>query len=478
MALPRPLIAVVCGVGLALSGLVTPGWAQALRGSTDDPPPATARKTWQSPRVRPVKSTQHKPVPQAVIREVGDPVPPPPAPAVKDIPPPDPPPQRRRKPPQPDPYDPLGLRLGGIQVFPWFEESLGYDSNPNRIPNPGHGSAVVKTELGVTAKSDWLVHEFEANIRGAYFVYPDVSSADRPDADANLRLRLDASRDLAVEFTANGSVGTQQPGTVEQPLIGTQRGLVYGGGASAALIRFVGPATATLKTTIQRFDYGDLDVGGVSIPQGFRNYDDAGVSLRLGYDVQPGFQPFVEAQVDRRTYTQTDPLASYVADSDGLVGRVGLALDITRVIRGEASVGYAERQPDDERLQPLRGPVFDASIVWTPTALTSVKFTAANSLGDITAATSAGSKTQSVGVEVTHALRRNITLAGFITAARTNYEGSNTQEDGVTTGVKLDYKLNRSLVLRTSFTHERLQSSVPGNDYTANVVLVGLRLQR
>jgi hypothetical protein len=478
VALPRPLIAVACGVSLALSGLATPGQAQSLRGTQDEVPPVKGGRTWQSARVKSAKSTQHKPVPQASIREVGDPVPPARAPVVKDIPPPEPAPQRRRKPPQPDPYDPLGLRLGGIEVFPWFEESLGYDSNPNRIPQPGHGSGVVKTELGVTAKSDWSAHEFEATIRGAYFVYPDVSSADRPDADANLRLRLDATRDLAVEFTANGSVGTQQPGTVEQPLVGTQRGLVYGGGASAALIRSVGPATATLKTTVQRFTYGDLDVAGVTIPQGFRDYDDAGLSLRLGYDVQPGFQPFVEAQVDRRTYDRTDLLAGYDADSDGLVGRVGLALDITRVVRGEASFGYGQRQADDTRLQSLRGPVFDASIVWTPTALTSVKFTAANSLGDITAATAAGSKTQSAGVEVTHALRRNLSLIGFVTAARTDYEGSNTREDGLTAGVKLDYKLNRSLVLRTSFTHERLQSSVPGKDYTANVFLVGLRLQR
>jgi hypothetical protein len=461
-----------------MSGFVPSGQAQALRGTQDDAPPPRKGKAWQSPRVKPVKSTQRKPVPPPSIRQAGDPVPPAPAPAVKDIPPPDPVPQRRRKPQQPDPWEPLGLRLGGIEVYPWFEESLGYDSNPNRVPHPGHGSGVVKTEVGVTAKSDWSVHEFEAKIRGAYFVYPDVSSADRPDADASLRLRLDATRDLAVEFTANGSIGTQQPGTVEQPLVGTQRGLIYGSGASAALIRSIGPATATLKTAVQRFDYGDLEVGGVAVPQDFRNYDDAAVSLRLGYDVQPGFQPFVEAQVDRRTYAHTDLLAGIDADSDGLVGRAGVSVDITRVIHGEASVGYGERQPDDERLKALRGPLFDASILWTPTALTSVKFTAANSLGDITAASSAGSKTQSVGVEVTHALRRNLSLIGFVTAARTDYEGSGTRETGVTTGVKLDYKVNRSLVLRTSFTHERLQSSVPGSDYTANVFLVGLRLQR
>ena len=38
--------------------------------------------------------------------------------------------------------------------------------------------------------------------------------------------------------------------------------------------------------------------------------------------------------------------------------------------------------------------------------------------------------------------------------------------------------LARSIVVRGSFTHERLKSSAPGSDYTANVFLLGLRLQR
>lgn len=485
MALARPLIAATCGIGLlalAPGGFAAVALAQQLRGMQDERGSSAvpSRDNWQSKRVRPAKSTKAKPPPKPVIRQAGDPLPAEAPPVLKALPPPDPAPAPRlRKPERMDPYEPLGLRLGSITVLPWFEQSLGYDSNPNRVANVQQGSAVSKTELGFTAKSDWSVHQLDASLRGAYFVYPDTPSADRPDGDASIRLRLDATRDVALAFGANASVSTQQPGTVEQPLVGTQRGLIYGTGADAAIIRSVGPVVATLKGTVQRFTYGDLEVGnGLPVSQSFRNYDDAGLSLRIGYDVQPGFRPFVEAQVDRRTYDQAALDPGLDRDTDGLVGRIGVALDITRVVHGEASVGYGERQPDGALLAPLRGPLFDASIIWTPTPLTTVKFTANNSLGDITAASTAGSKTQSFGVEVQHALRRNVTLTGFVTAARTSYESSGTDEDGITAGLKLDYKLSRALVLRTSFTHERLKSSAPDSDYTANVFLVGLRLQR
>ena len=51
-------------------------------------------------------------------------------------------------------------------------------------------------------------------------------------------------------------------------------------------------------------------------------------------------------------------------------------------------------------------------------------------------------------------------------------------EDGFAGSVKLDWKLTRALAVRASFTHERLRSTSPGDDYTANVFLLGLRLQR
>jgi hypothetical protein len=45
----------------------------------------------------------------------------------------------------------------------------------------------------------------------------------------------------------------------------------------------------------------------------------------------------------------------------------------------------------------------------------------------------------------------------------------------VTAGARLEYKLTRSVAVRASFIHERLKSTAPGSDYTANTYLLGLR---
>jgi hypothetical protein len=43
--------------------------------------------------------------------------------------------------------------------------------------------------------------------------------------------------------------------------------------------------------------------------------------------------------------------------------------------------------------------------------------------------------------------------------------------------LKLDYRLTRSVAIRASYIYEQLKSSLPGSDYTTNVVLVGMRFQ-
>ena len=80
-------------------------------------------------------------------------------------------------------------------------------------------------------------------------------------------------------------------------------------------------------------------------------------------------------------------------------------------------------------------------------------------------------------LEIAHALRRNLTVTGFTGFSRTDYEGQNLRENQMNIGARIEYKLTRTFAIRASFTHERLNSTSPGNDYTANVSMVGLRVQ-
>ena len=157
--------------------------------------------------------------------------------------------------------------------------------------------------------------------------------------------------------------------------------------------------------------------------------------------------------------------------------RAGSTFEITRTLTGEASAGLQQRSYEDPRLRDLRGPLVDAALIWSATPLTTVRLRAQSSIDETTLANSNGTLTQSARLEVQHDLRRNLSLTGIAGVTVSDYQGVALKDETFTVGARLDYKLTRSVVLRASFTHERLKSTDHSSDYSANTYLVGLRFQ-
>ncbi len=76
-------------------------------------------------------------------------------------------PAPKRKPRvDPDPYAPLGVNIGNVNVKPFLDVQAGYDTNPRRTPTK-EGSPLLRGGLGFTAQSDWSRHEFTAEAQGS-----------------------------------------------------------------------------------------------------------------------------------------------------------------------------------------------------------------------------------------------------------------------------------------------------------------------
>jgi hypothetical protein len=73
---------------------------------------------------------------------------------------------------------------------------------------------------------------------------------------------------------------------------------------------------------------------------------------------------------------------------------------------------------------------------------------------------------------------RNVTITALGTFQNTNYRGVSLDEKYYNGTLRAEYNLTRTVAVRASYTFEKLKSTSPGNDYTANVFLLGLRFQR
>ena len=254
------------------------------------------------------------------------------------------------------------------------------------------------------------------------------------------------------------------------------RPLVFSEGATLGVSHRFNRLVASLQGTIDRTDYENARTpSGILIDHSDRNVTQYGIRGRLGYELTPGFIPFVEALADTRVYDQRIDNAGFRRSSDGIGGRAGTTFELTRLVTGEIAAGAINRRYDDPRLGNLTSPLVDASLVWAMTPLTTVKATATATVDETTVPDARGVRTIRGLLEVSHALRRNLIVTGGLTISDYDYQGVSIHERGYGALVRAEYKLNRSVAIRASYNYERLESSIANSSYTANVFLVGMR---
>ena len=390
-----------------------------------------------------------------------------------------------------DPFAPVGIGIGNLRLTPFVESGIGFDSNPNRVQTPLRNSAFWRGDAGLGIQSDWSQHSVNGALRLGYSDFFSVPSANRPDGAGSVGARIDVTRDTSIDLGGTFALDTLRAGSPDliglNNSIATNRPVIWTiGGFVGATQRF-NRLELSLRGIVDRSQYGNATYSDGSTVYLSRNdYTTLGIRPRISYELTPGFRPFVEATIDKRDYDKIYDVNGYRRSSTGVTVRGGAAFEVTPLLKGEASGGFTERHYDDPRLATLRGPVIDAALIWTATPLTTVTLRGTTNVVETTIAGVSGALTRTVSGQVSHALLRNLTITGTTAYTWTDYTGvdyatspsGTINEQYLTAGVKAEYNLTRTVVIKASYNYQRLRSTVTGSDYTANVFLLGLRLQQ
>lgn len=380
-----------------------------------------------------------------------------------------------------DPYAPLGLRLGGITVNAGVDVQAGFDSNALRT---GAGvkresSMFYQVAPDLTLMSDWSRHQLQMDLKGAYLLYPDVADASRPTFDGKLTFRGDVARDTTVNLELKEKIETQRPGSLDLSNAVKGRPAYYTHSGMAGVTQKFGAASVTAAANVDRTTYDDgVTYAGRIYDQKDRAYSSYGVRLRGAYEITPGIVPYAEVSADTRQYDQAVDKSGYRRSSQGLIGRAGTTFEVSQQLTGEVAVGYGARSYDDTRLDPLTGALVDASMVWQMSPLTKMTLKGTSEFQETTATGSSGAVNRKLSVDVSHDLLRNLTVTGSLAYGHALYQGNSRMEQTIASGLKFDYKIDRTFIVRGSYGYERSISEMPGQGYLAHVFLLGLRVQR
>lgn len=382
-----------------------------------------------------------------------------------------------RKPVEEDPFGPAGFHAGAFLLKPSIEVSEGYDSNPFRVQN-GPGSAFTAVNAALSAKSEWSRHEMQLDLRGSYTAYSDVSGINRPDADAALRGRIDVQKDLRIEYVEKAALATQAPGTPNSIEGAKSLPFIYTLTSGIGAVKQFNRLDLGLYGEFSRNIYENADLlNGTTLNLSENNYNDYTVRLRGSYEVTPGMRPFIEVAADTRVFdTQVNSFGQQQG-SDGYKAEAGFVFD-REILKGQIGLGYMGRNYDDPAQPNISGLLIDSSLVWKPSALTQVRFDMNSAINQSITTGASGIFTREGKVTIDHSFRRWLVGSLFASYAQDEYKGTPRVDDRWSYGAALTYWLNRALALRGEWRREQLNSNAPGQDYKADVALLGLKLQR
>ena len=376
-------------------------------------------------------------------------------------------------------YAPLGYKIGTFTVLPTFAQTIGYDSNPDQTTRQfAKGSAAFRTEGTVDFRSDWSSSSLDGSLRGAYLETPQNDVASRPAADGLVNLRIDANRDLHIDAQARFLVDTQRTTTPNlQAASAVSRPLIALYGATIGATQTFNRLSVTLSGLVDRSEFEDVRLSnGGTIRQSDRNLNQYTLRLRTAYEINPDLKPFVDVIGDTRVYDQRFDSSGVQRDSDGVGVLAGASLGLARQVTGEVSAGIQHRSYVDRTLRDIDAPLVNATLVWSATPLTTVRFNAATGVTETTIPGSSGVLTEVATLEVQHDLLRNLSIVLGGSILHNEYKNSTIRDNGFSATARLDYRFNRWLTLRGTYIYQQVDSTSTLSSFRDNTFLVGMRV--
>ncbi|QKC62583.1 hypothetical protein EFV37_09920 [Mesorhizobium loti] len=377
-----------------------------------------------------------------------------------------------------DPFAPTGVKWGSFVIRPSIEQGLTATTNGDSS-SAGTSALLSETALRFTAVSDW--RENSATIDG-YGLFRDTVSGYRVH-DAQGRIEGQLNVDLDNELRAIAKLGYEAvPETASSPNaiagVSTQplRQTIDG---SLGVEKAVGKMQYTLTGAVSHDFYGDAELSdGTTLSQKDQDNTLYTATLRTGYEISPALTPFTEIEVGRRAYDQRIDNEGFERSSTRLGARAGLQLDMGEKLSGEFSAGWLREAIDDKSLEAISGATVNADLKWSPERGTTIGLTGKTTVETTTTAGESGDILYSGRLTAERQIRANLTANAALGLDWRDYVGIDGHDRILSAETGLTWWLNRYAGLTSRVRTEKLTSNLPGRDYTANSIYLGLKVQR
>jgi len=377
------------------------------------------------------------------------------------------------------------LQVGSFLVFPEVDVTWMYDSNVYYTNSAPLSDDAWIFSPAVWVQSNWARHALNFYASGDWTRYRKFHTENTDDYRVSAEGRYDFDADANVYGGAR--IG-QEHEDRESP--DARNGLTptryyqqryYGG-----VFRQFQQLSVRVAGTAQHLNYNDVPFLTGSGVTNIINNDDRDRwqytgGLRLGYEVSPRFEPYLQVAFDNRNYDNVPDDLSYEKNSTGQRYLAGLRWNTPAKFKLDVFAGHMSQNYVDPRFDTVSAPLYGAAFLWAAGERTTVTayldrtieettVTETPSPGVVLVASSYLNTYASAGVVHQFTDRFSARVNG--SWSRVDYQGFSRTDDYTGATIGLVYKPHRNLFLDLSVTERKLDSSLPAENFAKRMAFV------
>ena len=363
-------------------------------------------------------------------------------------------------------YDYRGIRVGSYLFQPEFSEAFGYSDNVLGTRSK-QGSTILQSRAAVQATSDLSRYGVVARVTAEDFRYFDQPRQSLTNWTAALGGNLEIGRDTATLGFEHANLN-QTPRDLNVPLLDQSvpyRVDTLRGGYRTSFNRL----SLRPELTLSHYDYDDGTVAGIPYRQSFRNRNVIGPALTATYELAPRRNIVVVVRNLTAIYSD-QPAGGLDRNFNDTSVLAGIDYDGGGLWRYRLLAGYERRSFNSPDLQTIEAPVAEATVIFSPTGLTTVTGTVARRIQDAAAEATIGYTETSLKLAVDHEYLRNVLLNANARATFAEYSQGGGNQTQYAAGAGATWLLNRNLRLGATYEFTNLSSSANGTPRSFNGV--------
>lgn len=368
-----------------------------------------------------------------------------------------------------------GVQRGAFVFTPTIRAGALYNDNVRAVEVGGQEAWAGTLDASLGMVSTWRRHAFGALLSANALAYEEALDDDNIfNFNASGNARIDFGRSSNIFGNAGYSQLTEERGSANLPVDAVSPGDYQRTQAELGLAHSFTRTILSASAQARTVDYDDVTlIGGGVVDNDVRDFDAYALIGDVEREFRSGYAGFASLIYEEREYDDT---AFVGGNSTGIEGRAGVRGALTDFVDGEAYIGYVTR--DFDAASTVDGFVVGGLLDWTPTENWRVHFEGATSVDASNDFTAPSYISHRVELSIMRSVLRQLSLGPRFGYQRSDFQGSNREDDIFFLGLDGRYDLTRTVSIDAGYRYTDRDTTLVGGSFDQNRFIIGVTLRR